>query len=125
QWSTDQRVPPDQTQRSTCSSIPGDSGAGVFVGGKYVATLWGRWNTGEQGGTSVRAMLDAVHGSTSLRRDYPELWGSIPDPKDMPALPGNVPPGTDLVPVPGCPGGVCPVPQPSPRFPILRRIIRR
>ena len=119
------RVPPDQTQRSTCSSIPGDSGAGVFVGGKYIATLWGRWHTGEQGGTAVRAVLDVIQRSAPLRRDYPELWGSVPIPKDVPALPRSVPPGPDLVPSPGCPGGVCPVPQPSPRFPILRRIIRR
>lgn len=95
-------------ERSTLRSIPGDSGAGVFVNGRIVAQNWGYWNSGEQGGTPVRYLLKFARGSSYLRDRNPELQRAVPsDPTvlPLPKPPDVVPP---LTPVPPCVGPDCP-----------------
>lgn len=117
---------PNASFRSTCSSIPGDSGAGVFVGGKLVAVNWGRWiGPNEQAGSTVRHLSNLVSGSGLLARMHPDLWRSGCNGLGLPGLP--------LPPVVKPPDRIPehpPVlrPQPpgrSPAFPRLRRLIGR
>lgn len=114
------RYPPDQSERSTLRSIPGDSGAGVFVGGKLAAVNWGYWNNGEQGGTAVVHHLRFARQSRALSGSHADLWRGIPGDPAVPGLPQ--PP---IVPVypgvtpPACPPGGCPLPYPVHRRPLL------
>lgn len=110
------RSPPDQSERSTSPSIPGDSGAGVLVAGKLAAVNWGYWPGPEQGGTAVRFVQTTVRASGVLRDRYPDLWREAKGSDDL--LPVPQPPvAAPVTPaVPDCPGGVCPVP-PRPHHP--------
>lgn len=106
---------PDMREASTCRSIPGDSGAGVFSGGKLVAVNWGYDGKGLQRGTPVVYHLRFARSSRTLSASYPDLWRGIPA---DPAVPGVPAPPTITVPPrvrPQCPDGNCPLPSPWSR----------
>lgn len=115
----------DASERARISSIPGDSGAGIFVGGRLAAVNWGNYpRTGEQGGTAILYVLLHANTSIPLSRDYHDLWDNLPKASTVPEMPKEVVPPPVVSP-PNCPGGVCPVPAPQYRFPRLRLIFGR
>lgn len=110
------RVHPNDSFCSSCTSIPGDSGAGIFTASGLVAVNWGNYRDGREWGTAVRWVSVLIAGSLALRDGFPGLATA------------------------DCPGGVCPVPQPplgpgvspggqlppsGPRSGPVRRIIRQ
>lgn len=116
------RLPCDQSQRSTSPSIPGDSGAGVFVAGKIVAVNWGYWPSGEQGGTAVRFVLRVARGSERLRSLYRRLWDNIPSDPPVPDVYPPIPRPDPVTTPPTWPIPVYPAPPGYSRprlFPIL------
>lgn len=99
------RYPPDQSERAHISSIPGDSGAGLFVNGRLVAQNWGYWPGGEQGGTAVSYLLQFAGRSRQLRSDHPGLRDALPVLDDLPRVPTPVLPPSTITPVSPCPDG--------------------
>jgi len=90
---------PTQQFRSRIKSIPGDSGAGVFAGGKLVATNWGYWTSNkDQGGTPVEYADKLLASQPKLVAQFGRLGayelppGNPPNPANPPAnpvTPGN------------------------------------
>jgi hypothetical protein len=114
-----------QTERARIASIPGDSGAGLFIDGKYVACNWGNWSKGVQAGTGVHCVSSVVRNSGQLARMHADLWGSYLSSVGLPLVPVPSVPVPDPAPIvkPAIPR---PVP-PSGRvlFPRLRKLIGR
>lgn len=111
---------PTQLFRSTMSSIPGDSGAGIFSEGKLVAWNWGFYvgPPKVQAGTPVAFAVAAAVASPEVRRLFPlqcAAWGA---PKEPPP-PVEPPP---VVEPPVAPPMVCP---PAPRYYDRRGPVRR
>lgn len=112
---------PTQLFRSTLTSIPGDSGAGIFRRDQLVAVNWGYWtSTKEQGGTPIRYALELWAASPELVR----LFGAPPGPgapKEPPPAPPKEPPPAPPAPPPVyvAPPVVCPPCPPCPRRPLL------
>jgi hypothetical protein len=100
------RPAPTDLFRSSCSSIPGDSGAGVFAAGKLVAWNWGYYveRPPIQGGTPIAFAVDAAVRSPEVRKLFPKQCAEWGAPKEPPP-PVEPPP---VVEPPAPPGDVCP-----------------
>lgn len=110
---------------STCSSIPGDSGAGVFVRGKLIAINWGFYAGCPQAGTVLRPVRRLVASSTLVPAWAVESFGREPEAVGVPGLPpATVPPPKCVIP-PARP--LAPPQEPHRRvlFPRLRSILGR
>lgn len=88
---------PTHLFRSTMSSIPGDSGAGVFSAGKLVAWNWGYWieRTNVQAGTPFAFAAQAAVSSAEVRKLFPaacKAWGAAEPPVQPPAEPPVIEP---------------------------------
>ena len=130
---TPRNAPPTHLLRSTLSSIPGDSGAGIFRRGKLVAVNWGYWTssdgTVEQGGTPVGYVGDILLAVELIAKLWPELrklWGGDVGPVIPPVEPPPPPPVTppDVIPPPP-PVYYPPARRPICQRPILGRILPR
>lgn len=76
---------PTQQFRSDLTSIPGDSGAGVFAGNELVAVNWGYWSNKDQGGTPIKYAVDLLASDSALAARFkPTLAGQEPPPKPTP-----------------------------------------
>lgn len=106
---------PDMSESSTLRSIPGDSGAGVFSGGKLVAVNWGYDGANRQRGTAIVYHLRFARGSQALGSLHPDLTKAIPGDPDLPVVPSLPPtlPGPGVN--PQCPDGNCPLSSPYSR----------
>lgn len=111
-YNTGDGVTPNMSEWSTLRSIPGDSGAGVWSGGRLVAVNRGYDGLRQQRGTAIVFHLRFARGSKALGSIHPDLAKALPRDPDLPAVPSAPPtlPGPGVN--PPCPDGNCPLPSP-------------
>ena len=101
---------PTDLFRSSCRSCPGDSGAGMFQGGKLVAVNWGYWSGGDQAGTPIAFVGGLVRESSAVRKAFPKFAQGFPE-----GIPPTIPPTIPPVNPPDiCPPGGCRPPAARP-----------
>lgn len=111
-YNTGDGVTPDMSEWSTLRSIPGDSGAGVFSGGKLVAVNWGYDGQRQQRGTAIVFHLRFAKSSAVFRRLYPDLFSAVPSDPSLPDVQQPPPVNPPNPVIPQCPDGNCPLPSP-------------
>lgn len=115
---------PTLTFRSSLSSIPGDSGAGVFANNELVAVNWGYGPLGVQRGTLATRLSALCKASATVQTLFPVYHaGIVLVPPQSPDVPPSVVPTPPVIrpPVPRLPS---PIPR-QPLFPRLRKIFGR
>lgn len=106
--------------RSSISSIPGDSGCGIFRGGKLVAMNWGYWVSDKtQGGTPIKYAVALWKSNEDLRKAFTPPVDGAPELPPVELPPVELPPAPPVV-IPAPPVYVCPpCPPCRERRPIL------